>query len=63
VIDGEEANATELNGNFDETWGDCLYITTIAKHIEDRKHTVEITVTEGDESMIPFYLVSVIGSR
>ena len=63
VLDGDEANAMVLDGNFDETWGDCLYITTVAKHIEDKKHSVEITITEGDESMIPFYLVSVIGSR
>ena len=63
VLDGDEANALVLDGNFDETWGDCLYITTVAKHIEDKKHTVEITVTEGDETMVPFYLVSVIGSR
>ncbi|MBP3610431.1 MAG: SGNH/GDSL hydrolase family protein [Lachnospiraceae bacterium] len=63
VLDGDEANAMVLDGNFDETWGDCLYITTVAAHIEDKKHTVDITITEGDESMVPFYLVSVIGSR
>lgn len=63
VLDGDKANAMVLDGNFDETWGDCLYITTVAQHIEDKKHTVEITVTEGDESMVPFYLVSVIGSN
>lgn len=63
VLDGDEANAQVLDGNFDETWGDCLYITTVAKHIEDKKHTVEITVAEGDEAKVPFYLVSVIGSR
>jgi len=63
VLDGNEADAVTLDGNFEETWGDCLYITTVAKHIEDKKHTVEIMVTDGDESMVPFYLVSVIGSR
>lgn len=63
VLDGDEANAMVLDGNFDETWGDCLYITTVAKHIEDKVHTVEITITEGDETMVPFYLVSVIGSK
>ncbi len=63
VLDGNEAEAMVLDGNFDETWGDCLYITTVAQHIEDKKHTVEITITEGDESMVPFYLVSVIGSK
>ncbi len=63
VLDGDEANAMVLDGNFDETWGDCLYITTVAKHMEDKVHTVEITITEGDETMVPFYLVSVIGSK
>lgn len=63
VLDKDEANAMVLDGNFDETWGDCLYITTVAKHIEDKAHSVEITITEGDESMVPFYLVAVIGSR
>ena len=63
VLDNDEPGAVVLDGNFDETWGDCLYITTVAKHTEDKLHTVEITVTEGDETMVPFYLVSVIGSR
>lgn len=63
VLDGDEEHAVILDGNFEETWGDCLYISTIATHKEDKKHTVEITVTEGNESMVPFYLVSVIGSR
>ena len=63
VLDGEEATAMELNGNFEETWGDCLYITTVAKRLEEKTHTVEITITEGEEGMVPFYLVSVIGSR
>lgn len=63
VLDGDEANAVVLDGNFDETWGDCLYITTVAKHIEEKEHTVEITIIEGDETMVPFYLVSVIGSK
>ena len=63
VLDGDEEHAVTLDGNFEETWGDCLFITTVATHREDKKHTVEITVIEGDESRIPFYLVSVIGSR
>lgn len=63
VLDGDEANAMVLDGNFEETWGDCLYITTVARHIEDKLHTVEITIIDGDESMVPFYLVSVIGSN
>ncbi len=63
VLDGDEANAVMLDGNFDETWGDCLYITTLADHVEEKKHTVEITVTDGGDEKVPFYLVSVIGSK
>ena len=63
VLDGDEEQAVILDGNFEETWGDCLYITPILVHGVDKMHTVEIIVTEGDAEMVPFYLVSVIGSR
>ncbi len=59
----DKEKATVLDGNFDETWGDCLYITTVLVHGEDKEHLVEIEVTDGDESFVPFYLVSVIASR
>lgn len=63
TVDGDEENARLLNGKFDEDWGDCLYIDTIAERLEDKVHTVEITIVEGEEVAVPFYLVSVIGSR
>ncbi len=62
VLDGDMEHAAVLDGNFDETWGDCLYITTLGRHMEWGVHHLEITITEGDETMVPFYLVSVIGS-
>lgn len=62
VLDGDTEHAVVLDGNFDETWGDCLYITTLGKHMEQGVHHLEVTITEGDEAMVPFYLVSVIGS-
>lgn len=62
VLDGDTEHAAVLDGNFDETWGDCLYITTLGSHMEQGIHRLEITITEGDETMVPFYLVSVIGS-
>ena len=63
VIDGNRADAKCLDANFEETWGDCLYIDTILYHGEKKKHTVEITLvkTHANEA-VPFYLVSVIGS-
>ncbi len=63
VLDGDEEHAVMLDGNFEETWGDCLYITTLLMHGEDKEHTLEITITDGGEDKVPFYLVSVIGSR
>ena len=61
IVDGDEANAVTLDANFDETWGDCLYIDTAAHHIAAGKHKVEIRITQTHENdAVPFYLVSVI---
>ena len=63
VVDGDEEKAVTLDANFDETWGDCLYISTVANHIAKGKHKVEIRLTQTHENdAVPFYLVSVIGS-
>ena len=64
VIDGDEENAIILDGNFNETWGDCLYLQTLLQHGEDKVHHVKITIVEPtEEGYVPFYLVSVIGSN
>ncbi len=64
VVDGNENDAMLLDGNFEEDWGDCLYIGTVRKHMENGEHTVEITIIEAHENdVVPFYLVSVIGSE
>ena len=63
VLDGDEEHAVTLDGNFEETWGDCLYITTILSHGEEKEHTLEITITDGGEEKVPFYLVAVIGNK
>lgn len=61
VIDGDEENAVILDANFDETWGDCLYIETAARNLPLDYHTVKITLTDThDDDKVPFYLVSVI---
>lgn len=63
VVDGDEEHAVTLDANFDETWGDCLYISTLAHHISAGRHTVEIRLTKTHENeAVPFYLVSVIAS-
>lgn len=64
VVDGDESTKTVLDGNFDEDWGDCLFIQTITRHTELKKHHVQIRIIEAHENdQVPFYLVSVIGSR
>lgn len=64
VIDGREEDAVILDANFQEDWGDCLYIDTVMRHGELKEHQVEISVVEDHENdAVPFYLVSVIGSR
>ena len=63
ILDGDEAHAIELDGNFKETWGDCLYLETIFEGTERKRHQVEIRITESHENdVVPFYLVSVIGA-
>lgn len=61
VIDGDVEHPVLLDGNFDEDWGDCLYIESVLHHSEKKKHTLEITVLD-DESVgtTPFYLMSII---
>lgn len=64
VVDGKEDTAMILDGNFDQDWGDCLHIDTITRHMESGMHKVEITIIEAHEDdVVPFYLVSVIGSN
>ena len=64
TVDGDESKSMLLDGNFDEDWGDCLYIDTVAEHMENAIHTVEIRIVESSgEIGVPFYLVSVIGSQ
>ncbi len=64
VVDDHEDQAMLLDGNFQEDWGDCLYIDTITRHMEPGRHKVEISIVEThDDDVVPFYLVSVIGSN
>ena len=52
-----------LDGNFKETWGDCLYLDTVAEDLEPGTHTVTVEIVQAHENdAVPFYLVSVIGS-
>ncbi len=72
VIDGDVEHAVLLDSNFDETWGDCLYLQGIVEHgrflsdgamLPGYEHTVCITISDVPEHAgNDFYLVSVIAS-
>lgn len=63
IVDGDEENAVILDANFEETWGDSLAIDTIAHHIENKLHKVEVRLRETHENdVVPFYLTSLIVS-
>ena len=62
VIDGDEAHAVILDGNFTEDWGDCLYLDPLLHHAEKKVHRIEITITDAKDIVRPFYLVSLIVS-
>ena len=62
VIDGDEAHAVILDGNFTEDWGDCLYLEPLLHHAEKKVHRIEITLTDAKDIVRPFYLVSPIVS-
>lgn len=66
ILDNDTENTKILDGNFDEDWGDCLYLEPILHHGKNQKHTIaievmEIEVMESDaKEATPFYLLSLI---
>ena len=64
VVDGDEEHAVLLDANFEEDWGDCLFLQDLLIHGPAGPHSVDITLTETHENdAVPFYLVSLIASR
>ncbi len=59
IIDGDEEKATVLDANFDETWGDCLYLQDIATNLAPGRHSVEVLLTQ-EVTDKEFYLASII---
>ena len=61
VVDGREDEAVVLDANFQENWGDCLYLQPLPVCGEGGLHRVEIRIVESHPfDSVPFYLVSVI---
>ena len=64
VVDGDEEHAVLLDANFEEDWGDCLFLQDLLIHGPAGPHSVDITLVETHENdAVPFYLVSLIASR
>ncbi len=60
IIDGVE-NEIVLDGNFTETWGDCLYLENIFQNQDKKFRKIEIEVFDASENDgNPFYLLSII---
>lgn len=73
VLDGKTDKAVILDGNFEEDWGDCLWLEPVLHHGEKKVHKIEITILEEETieekrkkeqkmDKTPFYLLSVIGN-
>ena len=61
VLDGDAAHPILLDGNFDEDWGDCLYLQPILHHGAHKAHTVELTILPTDaQNPTEFYLMALI---
>ena len=60
VLDGDSDNKILLDANFKKTWGDKAYLETIAHHVEDKEHTLTITIDSAKDCVSDFYLISVI---
>ncbi|MBD5458437.1 MAG: SGNH/GDSL hydrolase family protein [Lachnospiraceae bacterium] len=61
ILDGDTEHKKLLDGNFEEDWGDCLYLEPILHHGEKTRHTVKIVIPEtesGDNT--EFYLMALI---
>lgn len=61
VLDGDMNQPMLLDGNFQEDWGDCLWLEPVLHGGQRKEHTVEITISEAQqEGLTPFYLLSLI---
>ncbi len=61
IVDGNEVAI--IDGNFDETWGDKLELTTVLEHAEYKNHSIEIKLEKTEDTRNPFNLVSIILAR
>lgn len=63
TLNNNETTSIILDGNFDENWGDCLYLQTILEEKEKGTHLVRVEIIQTHENdQVPFYLLSLIYS-
>lgn len=60
ILDEDREHPVLLDANFQEDWGDCLYLQPVLHHGKHTMHKVEIIIKEADEITTPFYLMSLI---
>lgn len=61
ILDGDTEHRRMLDGNFEEDWGDCLYLEPVLHHGIRGKHTIEIVIPETEsEKDTEFYLMALI---
>ena len=61
ILDGDREHPVVLDANFEENWGDCLFLQPVLEHGEDGIHRVEIEIVQTpEEPAEKFYLVSLI---
>ncbi|MDO5292871.1 MAG: SGNH/GDSL hydrolase family protein [bacterium] len=61
IIDGDKEHPIRLDANFEETWGDCLYLETVINQEKKKSHELVIRIIEAHkDDKGPFYLVSII---
>lgn len=59
VIDHDTNHPVILDANFEEDWGDCLFLQDVMKESRPGKHELEITITTEAKGK-DFYLASII---
>lgn len=61
TLDGEKDAPIILDANFEEDWGDCLYLQPILHHGTYKKHKIEVEIEDTQtKGKMPFYLMSLI---
>lgn len=61
VLDNDWEQAAVLDGNFEENWGDCLYLQPILHHGKKERHVLYLEILDDKtENATPFYLMSLI---